>query len=342
MGNPSARLLALTVAAGASGCAAESPATAGLGAGEPQALGAIDGVAGATDDTASALEATAAHSRTQVCARWLAAKTEAVSSPALGATSDCDPGALPPRASKSVVDRLNTFRWLAGLGPVTHDATMDQHAQACANLEAWFDWEHAASTGANPHDPPSTTKCYTTEGAATAGQSNLAFGYFFGAGVGVASGIDFLMQDPGNESTMGHRRWFLNPPLDPIGVGYWAGGQFGVNDAMCVRVFGTSGTGPSPRFVAMPPGGPVPVEITAWPWTLHGDGAANAVVTVADAKTGASLAVTVTPLPGGYGQDTVAFTPDGWTPKAGGAYRVVATGLPGGDARYVVKPVACR
>jgi hypothetical protein len=180
-------------------------------------------------------------------------------------------------------------------------------------------------------------KCYSAEGAAEAGQSNLAWG----AGH-PADAIDLYVNDFGNESTMGHRRWVLNPPLGPVGVGYWeTGGQYG--NAQCLHVFGSSGGGPTPPWTSFPPPGYVPLETATWTWTFQGSlsGIASADISVLRVDDDTPLAVTVTGLLQGYAQDAISWTPSGWAPEAGKTYRVTISGLGGGDVVYDVKPVGC-
>ena len=55
----------------------------------------------------------------------------------------------------------------------------------------------------------------------------------------------------GNDTTLGHRRWILHPPLGPIGIGFYG-------DASCLGVFGMSGGGTSGDWYSYPPTGAVP------------------------------------------------------------------------------------
>src|SRR5262245_49733532 len=153
--------------------------------------------------------------------------------------------------------------------------------------------------------------------------------------------IDQFMQDSGNDTTLGHRRWIVNPPLDPVGIGYWqTGGQYG--NAECLRVFGSSGMGPNPAWVAVPNQGFVPVEIAQWTWSFHGSisGVANAQISMLRVDDNTRVSVTVKTLAQGYGQDAISWTVQGGV-QAGKTYRVTVSGVQGGDIVYDVKPVAC-
>ena len=268
----------------------------------------------------------------EVCARWQAGHAITDEAPLDASGADCDPGTLSAAGIDDALARIDLFRWLAGLGPTTDDDALDADAQACANLEAWWPFD-----GGSPHDPPASSKCYTSEGATTAAQSNIAWGPS-----GPAAALDQFMVDAGNETTMGHRRWLMNPPLGPVGIGFWqTGGQYGT--AACVRIFGTSGGGPHPAWTAMPNPGVVPVQVARWTWTLQGDlgGLADAGISVRRVGDGALLPVRVQRLDEGYAQPAVAWTPSGWTPEPGSTYRVTASGVTGGPLVYEVRPVTC-
>jgi uncharacterized protein YkwD len=273
-------------------------------------------------------------SRTQgeVCTAWTAAQQQRASGDGFTtSTATCDPGALSRAALDDGLARLNFFRWLVGLGPTTDDAGDNDAAQKCALVSAWN------AAGPSAHYPPSTATCYTPEGAAGAGSSNIAWG----AG-SAANAIDLWMIDYGNETTFGHRRWLLNPPLNPVGLGHYRGGN-NYGSASCIRVFGGGGSGPSPSWIAFPPPGFSPEPLTQWRWTVHGNiplnGASATVVRLSD---GASLPVTFQILVGSYGQAAAALVRDGWNPVAGETYTVTVTGQGGvGTLTYDVKPTSC-
>jgi hypothetical protein len=269
----------------------------------------------------------------EVCQKWKEGHVVTTPSPLVTSGADCDAGTLKQGAINDTLSRLNMFRWLAGLGPTTDDPALDAGAQLCANLESWWDW----SMGGSPHFPPASSKCFTQQGADFAGQSNLAWGSGH-----PAQAMDQYMEDNGNATTMGHRRWIVNPPLNPVGIGYWSGGgQYG--DAQCLRVFGSSGNGPNPDWVAVPNQGFVPIEMAQWTWTFHGNqgGVPNAQISVLSVDDNMPLSVQVNTLSQGYGEEAIAWVPEGWQAQAGKTYRVTVTGVSGGDVVYDVKPVNC-
>lgn len=275
----------------------------------------------------------ASHTQQEVCDAWAKGHVVTEPNPLIASGQECDPGTLRPGAFVDTLGRINMFRWLAGLGPTGDDPGYDADAQKCANLEAFWDF----GLGGSPHQPPPNVKCYTAEGGATAGQSNIAWG---SGSPGQA--IDQFMEDNGNATTMGHRRWILNPPLGPVGIGYWqTGGQYG--NAECLRVFASQGGGPNPPWVALPNPGFVPAEMAGWTWTFHGSlgGIPNATVTMLDVDSGSPLAVTTQTLNQGYAQDSISWAPSGWSAQPGKTYRVTIAGLSGGSVVYDVKPVTC-
>ena len=273
------------------------------------------------------------HTQVDVCDHWKAGHVITEPKPLAASGTECDAGTLKAGGITDTLVRINMFRWLEGMGPVTDDPAYDAAAQLCANLESWWDFSSTVSA----HMPPATSKCYTKSGGDTAGQSNISWG-----SNGPAQSIDQYMQDNGNETTLGHRRWIMNPPLNPIGIGYWEkGGMY--NNASCLRVFASTGTGPKPSWNAVPPAGFAPIEMAKYgQWSFEGSiaGIPGATATVLSVEDNKQLAVTMQTLSQGYGQNTMSFKHD-WVPEVGKTYRVTVTGLTGGNVVYDVKPVTC-
>jgi len=274
------------------------------------------------------------HTQPEVCQKWQQGHVVTTPDALVSNGQACDAGSLAQGALNDTLTRINMFRWMAGLGPTGDDPSMDASAQKCANLEAWYTWP----SGGSPHQPAAgDSQCWTQEGASTAGASNIAWGSGH-----PAQAMDQFVEDGGNSTTMGHRRWVLNPPLDPVGIGYWTGGgQYG--DGMCLMVFSGGGSGPFPAWTAFPPPGYVPIEVAGWTWTFHGDDGniANAQISMLRVDDNAPLAVNVQSLYQGYGQTATSWTPSGWSAQAGMTYRVTVAGLSSGNVVYDVKPVTC-
>jgi hypothetical protein len=261
-----------------------------------------------------------------ICARWNDARADLSEGSWSGNVGTCNPGDVSADGRDRALALVNLYRFLAGLPEVTHDPTRNALAQACALLM------HA--NGELSHDPPSDWQCYGADGAEGAGKSNIA------STPGVVA-VDLYMADPGNATTIGHRRWILSRSLGPIGLGSTDGFS-------CMWVLGGSGSSSAP-WVAFPSPGPFPVEAmtASWAsvdetgWTLQSDSIdlGGAEVSISDG--GQELPVAVVSLAGGYGSThAIKITPDGWTSQAGQTYQVSVTGI-GQPIAYAVEMIAC-
>ncbi|MDP3153829.1 MAG: CAP domain-containing protein [Archangium sp.] len=268
----------------------------------------------------------------QVCTAWSAAQTRKEAGDGFSnTTTTCDPGAISRNALDDALARLNFYRWLVGLGPTADDSGANSTGQACAVVSAWN------PAGPAAHFPQSSATCYTQAGAGGAGSSNIAWG-----ARDATDAIDLWMIDFGNETTFGHRRWLLNPPLGPVGIGHYRGGN-NYGSASCISVFGSSGSSVRPEFVAFPPPGFSPLELTQWHWTIHGNiPLSGTTVSVTRTGDGVEMPTRLEILNGSYGQATVAVFRDGWNPVAGQTYHVRLVGTGGlGVVEYDVKPTSC-
>jgi hypothetical protein len=271
------------------------------------------------------------HTQSDVCARWKSGHVVTTANPYTAGSQQCDPGTLAAGGITDTVVRLNTFRWLVGLDDnVTDSATLDTGEQDCSIIAVWN------PAGLQAHNPPTTSTCYNATGASAAGKSNISWG------VTSPDSIDLYVEDTGNESSLGHRRWVLHPPLGKVGVGWVtaSGTQYG--RAGCLGVFDTSGTGPKPTWYAWPPEGYVPDTTAGWEWSFHYPaGMSTATATVKDMGTGQNVSITTTMLPKGYGDDAFEITPK-FTPKAGDVYRVTVTPNNAAPIVWDVMPVTCQ
>src|SRR4029078_7326739 len=102
--------------------------------------------------------------------------------------------------------------------PVVTDPNKDMMDQQCALMQR--------ANNMLSHTPPTTWTCYTQAGADASGSSNISSGQ-------AVSSVDSYMIDPGNPTTIGHRRWILSNSLGPIGIGgtdrAWRIGTLNVN-----------------------------------------------------------------------------------------------------------------
>src|SRR5262245_57313903 len=173
----------------------------------------------------------------EICERWTSDRVDLAEGTWSGSTASCDAGDVSQEGRANAVKLVNLYRFLAGLPEVADDADRDQKAQACALM--------MDANGALSHTPPADWVCYSDDGATAAGSSNIS------PTPGVAA-VDLYMADPGNDTTIGHRRWILSGSLGPIGIGSTA-------SYSCMWVVGGNGN-LNPDFTAWPPAGPFPIQ----------------------------------------------------------------------------------
>lgn len=262
---------------------------------------------------------------TTICDRWNADRGDMSEGTWSGSVASCAAGDVAAPGRANAVRLINLYRFMAGLPAVTDDPTRNAAAQECALMM------HA--NGALNHDPPPSWNCYTSNGALGAGRSNIA------TTPGVRA-IDLYMVDPGNSTTLGHRRWFLSNSLGPIGVG-------STSSYSCHYVIGGSGGGGNP-WTAFPSPGAFPIEamttfsdVDSTGWSVQSDSINLNGATVTITSGGDTLPVSVTNLLGGYGSAyAIRIVPQGWSSQAGSTYRVSVTGI-GTPIEYDVSMVDC-
>ena len=261
------------------------------------------------------------------CERWNTDRAEIADGTWSGSVAACDPGDMDPAWREQVLRQINLYRWLAGQAEVTNEPGFAQRAQACSLMM------HANQQLS--HTPPASWECWSQAGADGAGSSNIA------NAPGV-SAIDLFMVDPGNPTTIGHRRWILSPRIGRVGVG-------STSEFSCLHVFDDTGTGDA-AFVAWPPPGRFPIQaatgfdtsIDQTGWTVQSDDVDLDGATVTVTADGSDLPVALTLLKGGYGSaHAVSLVPQGWAIEAGVTYHVEFAGVSTPIA-YDVEPVDCQ
>jgi uncharacterized protein YkwD len=272
------------------------------------------------------------HSEAEVCQHWKDGQTLRPPNAWTPGQAECDPGTLAPAAFQDAFNRLNTYRWLVGLTPAPENKAAHSTYMKCAAVASW--------NVQSAHSPQPGAKCYTSEGAQGAASSNIAWG--FGGGSPADAMEQWMSERNGDLAGLGHRRWMLNPPLGPVGLGYYAGGgQYG--SATCMQTFNNSvNVANPPRWIAWPPPGFVPLAaFQDHPWSFH-TGGGRAKMSVTNGS-GAALQMVDMNLGqgGGIYQGTQGFQPQGWQPTAGQIYRVEITGVDASPITYEVKPVNC-
>ncbi len=242
-----------------------------------------------------------------------------------GGVDGCDPGDIDAVGRDNTLRVLNLFRWLADLPPITHDPALDAKGQQCALMM------HAQ--GQLSHGPTPDWTCYSADGAEAAANSNIA-------STATVASVDLYMMDPGNPTTIGHRRWILSNSIGPTGLGSTDGFS-------CMWTLGGTGNAGAP-WLAYPSPGPFPLEATdiGWTnldetgWSIQSDGIDLASAQVTVTRDGEVLPMTVVQLGGGYGSTyAISMLPDGWQIGVG-EYDVVVTGI-SEPIEYDVEIVDC-
>ena len=267
-----------------------------------------------------------------VCWRWHCDGDPRAASSWSGDGATCNAGGLDPSAADHALRRINVHRFLADLPPFAQEPAWSAAAQQCALI--------AHANGKLSHEPPKDWACWSPTGARMSEGSLIA-------NVALAPSIGAYIEDPGNETTMVHRRWLLDETLASVG--------FGSTDRYsCVVVDGRSVSKPTaakPASVrgwsAWPPAGPVPFEVfedekldTAG-WTVQSTKNDLAKATVEVSSDGKDLPVVVTHLTDSLGSRTaIRFVPQGWVTEAGRSYAVAVTGS-ARTIEFEVKPIAC-
>lgn len=261
-----------------------------------------------------------------VCARWNEDRADMSEGTWSGSVANCDPGEISADGRANALKIMNLYRWLADLPPVTTSPDRDALAQACALMM------HA--NGSLSHSPPMSWTCYSGDGAQGAGNSNIS------STPGV-TGVDLYMADPGNETTLGHRRWILSNSIGPTGLG-------STDSFSCMWTLGGQNNA-GKAWTAWPAPGPFPIEAmtASWApvdmtgWSLQSDGIDLSGAQVEITADGASLPVDVVVLQSGYGSSSaVAIHPQGWQSQADTTYHVSVTGI-SEPIEYDVNMIGC-
>lgn len=270
--------------------------------------------------------AAGAGSSDEVCTRWKADRANLSEGTWSGAVASCTAGDMTPEARENALRQVNLYRWLAGLPAVTLDPVKNQKEQECALM--------MRANNMLSHEPPTTWTCYTAAGAEGAGNSNISSG-------AAVSSVELYMIDPGNATTIGHRRWILSNSLGPIGIG-------GTDRSSCMWTLGGTGKAGKP-WMAWPAAGKIPLQAIVGTrqstdttgWTVQSDGINLAGAQVSVTVDGVAQPVTVTQLGANYGSRyAIRFNPMGWTTAAGKTYNVSVTGIPTAIT-YAVEVLNC-
>ena len=144
---------------------------------------------------------------------WLA-PTLTVPADWTGSVADCAAGSVSAAERKATLAAVNYMRAMAGLPPVTLNATFSARAQAAALI--------MAANRFLTHYPPPRSTCFTKAGSLGAHNGLLFIGWGGGpmdAPTGARAVVGY-MSDPGEgNEPVGHRRWLLYQGLTRIGTG---------------------------------------------------------------------------------------------------------------------------
>ncbi len=245
----------------------------------------------------------------------------AVPSGSTANVNTCNPGTTSVDAQHATLTTENYFRSMLGLKPVVMSGSWSTGDQAAALM--------MYANGTITHSPPSSWTCYTSAGADAASKSNLALATpELSPGDAIAAYID----DHGNESDLGHRRWMIDPGLTQIGFGQVDGSKGSYNAVQVTTGYLTDAPAGSPAYVPWPAAGYVPEALVpiknTWSVSASDLWVDMSTATVRVTSGGSSVPVTITHLPNGYGKPTVEFTlPSGYTGSADKAYTVTVSGM---------------
>lgn len=216
-------------------------------------------------------------------------------------TASCVPGTNSPAFVDATLRRINWYRALAGLpAAITFDATECTKDQAAAVMMS----EH----GALQHTGSwAGWDCFSSAGTNASGNSNLALG-----NDGPDAITAYILDNGGNNSEVGHRRWILYPQTQIMGTGD-VPAENSYYSANATWVFGANLWGPRPAtrtpYVTWPPAGFVPCPVAFPQWSFALSNANLSTATVAMTSNGVALPVTIQPYLTGYGENTLVWYP---------------------------------
>lgn len=288
--------------------------------------GAPHADAGTTMNPDASVQPPVIRTEAEVCAAWGIAVQDQFEGTWTGDVGSCDPGDMSADWRDRALAQINFFRWLAELPPVTHSPARNAAAQECALM--------MNANRALSHTPPTSWTCFTSNGSDGAGSSNIA-------GQPAVGSIRAYMVDPGNETTLGHRRWTLSNSLGPTGIG-------STDEFSCMWTIG--GDGDAGRaWTAWPPPGVFPIEagdgrfttIDETGWSIQSDGIPLDAANVRITSDGSEMPVEIVPLQPGFGsRHAIAILPQSWQLEIGRTYHVSVTGTSPG-IEYDVQIVSC-
>ena len=215
--------------------------------------------------------------------------------------------------------RINFYRALATLpADITFDATKSAKDQEAALM--------FARNGQLSHFPPNSWTYYTANAYQAAGNSNIALGNY---GPGAVDA--YMRDDGGGNEIVGHRRWINYSRAQFMGTGD-VPAQSPYSSSNALWVIGDFKAAPTPKFVAWPNRGYVPVNLVPARWSLSYPGANFAAASVTMTQGGNNVPAPVISFDNlGYGDSSITWTPIGLPASvaADTPYNVTVSGISG-------------
>ena len=217
-------------------------------------------------------------SKNQIITRYSSVKNNVITKVYQTSPSAKNPysiGRLDSTFVNSGLTFLNFYRYVGGLGTVSLDQNLmygNSGAQYGAVLLAAS--KNADSNFRLSHYPPRPADMSTdfyNNGSGATSTSNISMRSGYNSLYSFQQSIYGCMNENNstqNLTTMGHRRWFLNPPLGKVGFGY-AESDSG-HSYMVTKIFDTSASVGDYDFIAWPASGNFPNDIfdTKTPWSI--------------------------------------------------------------------------
>jgi len=249
-----------------------------------------------------------------------------------------DEGQLKPQMITDGINRANMYRYLAGLpNGLTETTAETVHCQKGAHVLDMLELQgYTTYDRHNPFRPDGVAigSLYDVNiyipGEKACGESNIMWGSFTGTDYSyvptLPECVDGWMDDFGNATTLGHRRWILYPELNTTTFGMiWAshGASVHTHYTCLMYVWDDSATTPSYDYVAYPSEGYYPKQCfedpddgqpVLWSFSVNSDLYdldSLTSVTVVRQSDNATLPITTTVLLPNYGiTPTISFNPN--------------------------------
>lgn len=303
--------------------------------------GVDDGDASSFGDEEYCARPVGSSRRDAVCHRWRCdARLGTASARWTGDASSCSAGDVDADAVERALAAINAHRFIAGVPPIVSEPTWSKAAQECALV--------AHANARLSHTPTRDWTCWNDLAASASAVSLIA-------NRSAPPAVGALFEDPGNATTLVHRRWLLWEELLFVGLGSTDRYSCVVVDGRSIdRANGATARRARPdsetesfrHWTAWPPAGVVPFDVFVSErldevgWTVQ-----TSRVDLDDAKVTVTVDGEAAPIhlthlePYEGSASAVSFTPDGWRTQPGHTYRVTVSGDAGID--FSVEPTDC-